>query len=1329
MIAVCWISVAPAHAIPSPELIVGSVASLSQIGALVAAILGGGATLALRGRAGKAGSAAAASVRRLGRIALAFGLLAAILASLNIYQWAAARAAVEQRLSATLSRPARLPGQPRLDPTLKELGPAEQARHPLGLTAAEAEAIIPRARELGYEIVDIRETAEVEMGTFAGAQAIRYPDFMQQQAGLEGRKALLICHNGNRSSETCQALAEKGIACRFVVGGLERFISEGRTASGFSRASILEARAVPAYPNNMRLIDTPEARGLIEQEGAVVVDVRYPGEFAAGHLPGAINVPMRRMTTADLTAAFERLPEGPVLVACYDRRSCFFGELAGLTLSRLGRDFRGRYTVPWDYVPTQPVPAHVAAAIAERDLGLWARAQRWLARAIDGLAGQWGFMTVLLGLALASRLVILPFALKSDRDQIVAARIEPEVAAMKVRLADDPVRRGRALSQLYKRHGLTPLRNLLALLGLPVLMLAGAALADAARIGGHSHPLVGSLGDPDPTCLLAVAGGVLIGLYVDRVLCTGRRHRLLNWLAVTPLFVVVLAFLPAATNLYVVASMVLLSMQRLAAVLGPRLTFAGLVAIRPARSEVAYPVALSRVAGRADVGNKASRLGELIAAGMPVPDGIVLTTRFLATWKSASRSERRRRCRRIVRAAGRGPYAVRSSASAEDQADASHAGVYDTVTNVEPHDLAGAIDRVLASFASDRAASYGTDAGDGAVIVQRMIRATFGGVLFTRAPDAPGQALVEFVEGAAEGLVSGRGRPVTLRFGRRSGQPMDGTAAPVDLEPLLTLGREIEARFGVPQDIEWVAEGQRFWIVQARDITAGIADEPPIVMAEWEKVLALVEGPAAELGGPPLVRNEMCELLPRPTHASHSLIEALHASGGSVDLACRALGLSYPVEEDAPALFPMVFGRLYHNAGEARRRAPRISKLDIRRLERQADGIEQTLRRETLPVLAARFDLEAAIDFDALDTRRLKQAVADIAASFVTSTHVEAEVVNIVAELVVSDARAQLIAAGLEPSLWLARHEATLEDVAFGRAAVMPAADGLVELLVTMGHRGTMDYELASPRFAEDTSALAVRLAAMIAARAAVQPPANRGELEPRLGALVQLAGRMQVLKDDVKHVILAEVAVMRRALLALDRRMGLGGEIFHLTLDEIRALDTEAIDEARRLIELRRHEAIVLNGAVSLPASLRLDAVERASLRGGIVERRPAGGSLVGTRVAGTVVARGRAFVVDAEAADRGDPLSGFLPGDIIVAPFVHPSWLGDMLAATGVVSGSGGWLSHMAIVARERGVAMIVGVEHWETIQPNSRVCLGLDGTIIVEAGAEPGLAVAAE
>jgi rhodanese-related sulfurtransferase len=83
------------------------------------------------------------------------------------------------------------------------------------------------------------------------------------------------------------------------------------------------------------IVDGEAARALVDA-GAVVVDVRTPEEFAAGHVPGAKNIPY-----GEIRARAGELggPETPVLLYCQTgRRSA----IAGAALKELG------YEKLWD---------------------------------------------------------------------------------------------------------------------------------------------------------------------------------------------------------------------------------------------------------------------------------------------------------------------------------------------------------------------------------------------------------------------------------------------------------------------------------------------------------------------------------------------------------------------------------------------------------------------------------------------------------------------------------------------------------------------------------------------------------------------------------------------------------------------------------------------------------------------------------------------------------------------------------------------------------------------------------------------------------------------
>jgi rhodanese-related sulfurtransferase len=63
-------------------------------------------------------------------------------------------------------------------------------------------------------------------------------------------------------------------------------------------------RKVLAPPVAGASIDVGALKALLDGDGAVVVDVRSPAEFAGGHVPGAVNVPLDRVVGAPELASF-----------------------------------------------------------------------------------------------------------------------------------------------------------------------------------------------------------------------------------------------------------------------------------------------------------------------------------------------------------------------------------------------------------------------------------------------------------------------------------------------------------------------------------------------------------------------------------------------------------------------------------------------------------------------------------------------------------------------------------------------------------------------------------------------------------------------------------------------------------------------------------------------------------------------------------------------------------------------------------------------------------------------------------------------------------------
>ncbi len=284
------------------------------------------------------------------------------------------------------------------------------------------------------------------------------------------------------------------------------------------------------------------------------------------------------------------------------------------------------------------------------------------------------------------------------------------------------------------------------------------------------------------------------------------------------------------------------------------------------------------------VGGKCSSLGAMTVVGLPVPTGFAVTThafvdsmgrdgvgpvvaRQLETLDPndlAQLSATAKLCRQMVRDAGPSPaaeaairegyrtlcertgvahlpVAVRSSATAEDQPDASFAGQQDTFLWIRGEDeVVNHVVRCWASMYTDRAIAYRHENGyphdDVAmsVAVQQMVLPKSAGVAFTLNPTNGDRSaiVIDSAFGLGESVVSGTVTPdnytvdkVIFEITKRVVSPkemeccLDGDTVvhrELDIDrstsPSLTdaqvkavakLARQAEKHFGRPQDIEW----------------------------------------------------------------------------------------------------------------------------------------------------------------------------------------------------------------------------------------------------------------------------------------------------------------------------------------------------------------------------------------------------------------------------------------------------------------------------------------------------------------------------------------------
>ena len=1285
-----------AHAIPSPELVIGSVSSLGQILAVVfASVSGLGAMLATRMgfKPGKKGTPYPTKLIA-GLVVLALGLAIA-----NHWQWSHYKSEQQARLQATLLRPA----QAIKDETLLETAYQSQTSHPQAITTSDAASLLANGSAQFY---DIRESAENAMGTLPGAVHIRFPDFRQSVPVAPGQTVVLFCHNGNRSSETCAELAKMGIDCRFIAGGIEKWIVEGRDFSDTTVKTLSDLRAIPEYDGKNTLLDTKSFRALIQKGDVQIVDTRYPGDFADRHLPGAINVPIRAMTTEALRTKIGSLAKKPTVAACYDRRSCFMGQVLGLELTRAGIPFAGRYTLPWEFFEAPAPKPHVSAWLADQERTLWQEAVERLGDALIWVHNRSHFLLGVLALALISRLLVLPIALKSERDQLTMRAAQGELDALKKRLSGDPARKARAVQAFYRKHGLTPVRNMLALAFLPVMMLGVSSVNQAA--GSIVEPFLWSkdLGAPDPAYLAPVGFTLLAAVYLLWAVAKSIRQAILWTVFGLPVLFYMVMPLSLAANLYLCASLGLLLVQR-AFVIG---FFTRIRAPHLARGPKGL-VPLGYSGALQQAGNKALRLSQMKEAGLPVPMGVVLRTDFIDGYAKLSDTQKDTSAQIVWRKAGSKPVAVRSSASHEDGAEHSFAGVFDSVLDVTADTMRAALDEVIASFTSARSAAYQSETeGHGNVLVQQMVNAKYAGVLFTQDPMAPGMSLIEWVDGNGETLVSGRVTPTSLRFGRFTGQPVGEVTSPMVFEDLLALGKKIESLFGAPQDIEWAYAAGEFQILQSRDITTLRIGSPAeqARIAEWGRVLDRFK--TADADEIILEQDEMSEVLPRPTPMSFSLMAQLWAPGGSLDQACRQLGLPYQLPEGEDAHLVRLFGKTYVDTTLKAKLALNLTGANSKRLRTALQPTKVHFQTETMVDLRRKVASWQAMNFSALPFETLVETIKALQEEFVHNVYVDVEKINVLAAF--SNSEATKAAAG-DPKLRSHLMQAVLPNApsTLITACRGSRAESQAKALSLMGHRAIFDYELSTPRYNEAPDLLF----SMLEPEAPVlEPSAPPADLPDDLKECIATAVAFQDLKEQAKHESLRLISELRRALRAWGTISGLGDLVFSLTLDEVLESNVGNFEKLSSVAQRRVNANRLCRDMAPKSTQLTLRDCELHSMGANTLRSR---GALAGQCVSGSGTRSGRVFRVKDETEDASLAFSGFMQGDIIVCQMINPAWLPHLQMAGAVLSEVGGWLSHMAIVAREKQIMMLVGCSGLEALQTGDKIEISACGDIVVQ------------
>lgn len=739
-------------------------------------------------------------------------------------------------------------------------------------------------------------------------------------------------------------------------------------------------------------------------------------------------------------------------------------------------------------------------------------------------------------------------------------------------------------------------------------------------------------------------------------------------------------------------------------------------------------------------GGKARSLAALIQGGHRVPPGLVLLPSAFVDDRLTAEVEQW--LQRELKAFPEGQFlAVRSSALAEDSASASFAGAYASVLDVPAARLAEAIDQVRASRRAERVKAYAVSAeadwtGEVAVAIQAMVPSELAGVLFTVHPITRdlNTMLGNVVTGLGEALVSGADTGAEFTLSR----PDASFTGPDELRPMAKrlhdVAHQVEGTFGgVPQDIEWAIVKGTLWILQARPITTlnpqqsrtaeindslsgnclwsatNLSEANPVpqtpLTISYMTYLQAHGGPSMAVRG-----REMAGYIGGRPYANLSVQITAQRGRGKAEprVVYRKLaGWWGQLPEQVPVtLIPMTRADWQqagpHLLGTLVKTARCRSRLDEYLKENPGRCAELSAR-----IAAATTPRQLA---ELWREHLLAQALLAFWMTIAAGSEGPARLeVELRAELGAADTAALMSnLSGLAGQLESLGPAVGLQEVLAGRLS-------REEYAARFGHRGVNEIELAWPRPAEDPHWLD---AALIAASAgsdlvALQEkqrsvftealtrlrtalPRRAAKIERQLRrAAKEAAGREAARSEGVRSTW-----VMRRFALRAGELLGIGEQVFFLTLPELLA----ALDGNRDALDLvglrqqthRRHLELpplpgIIYGAFD-PFAWAADPGRRTDYWVAGVMTPSESDHDDPTLIQGCAGAVGQVEGLVRRLDDFGQA-DQLHPGEILVTHLTNIGWTPLFPRAAALVTDLGAPLSHAAIVARELGIPAVVG------------------------------------
>ncbi|WP_339176812.1 phosphoenolpyruvate synthase [Bacillus sp. FSL R5-0560] len=729
-------------------------------------------------------------------------------------------------------------------------------------------------------------------------------------------------------------------------------------------------------------------------------------------------------------------------------------------------------------------------------------------------------------------------------------------------------------------------------------------------------------------------------------------------------------------------------------------------------------------------------------------------------------------------------YAVRSSATAEDLPHASFAGQQDTYLNIIGKEaILQHISKCWASLFTERAVIYRMQNGFDhkqvylSVIVQRMVFPQASGVLFTADPITSNRKVLSIDAGfgLGEALVSGfvsadcykvreeeivEKRIATKKlaiYGREEGgtetkqiepdRQMSQTLTDGQILQLEHIGREIEAHFGQPQDIEWCLADDTFYIVQSRPITTlypipeaidqdnhvyvSVGHQQmmtdPIKPLGLSFYLLITPAPMHKAGGRLFV--DVAPRLATPV-GRKNLLNTMESDplikGALMTIIERDFIKLLPNDQTAPIL-----GRSHTDMLAQFENDPTIVSDLIKRSQASIKELKQNILTKSGSDL---------FDFILEDIQELKKILFDPQSSAVfmaamnASAWINENMNTWLGETNAADTLSQSVPGNITSEMGLALMD--VADVIRPYPEVIDylqhakednfldelvkfdggreTKDAICDYLSKYGMRCAGEIDITKARWSEKPITLVPMILGNIKN---FEPNAGNRKFEQgRQEALEkeqELIGRLKQLPDgeqkakETKRMIdlirnfigyreypkygyVSRFFVYKQALLKEAERLVQAGvihdkeDVYYLTFEELHEV-VRANKLGDQIINKRKEDYKFFE-KLTPP---RVFTSDGEILSGEYKRENLPANAIVGLPVSSGVI-EGRARVIlNMENADLED-------GDILVTSFTDPGWTPLFVSIKGLVTEVGGLMTHGSVIAREYGLPAVVGVEN---------------------------------